>query len=105
MPGCMLVDTPMDRIRVTSQKELTKQDKSCGQGMYHRLLKLIYLSQIPPDIALAVSVVSHFLHQACEEYAEVVYHILKYSKIEDQHLAIVLLFEETQSNERARNKT
>lgn len=49
--------------------------------MHHMLVeKLIYSSHTRPDVAFAISVVSHFMHQPKEIYLQVTLLIMQYLK-------------------------
>ncbi|XP_028103865.1 uncharacterized protein LOC114302942 [Camellia sinensis] len=51
------------------------------RGRYQRLVgKLIYLSHLRPDIAIAVRIISQFMHAPKTTYLEAVMRILRYLK-------------------------
>ncbi|XP_037491328.1 secreted RxLR effector protein 161-like [Jatropha curcas] len=56
---------------------------------YQRLVgKLIYLSHTRPDIAYAVGVVSHFMHQPHTDHMEAVWRIIRYLKGTSGHVVL-----------------
>ena len=59
-------------------------------GVYQRLLGwLIYLSQVRPDIAYVVSVMSQFMHDSKEVHLQAIYRILQYLK---GSLGMIIIF-------------
>ncbi|XP_043705548.1 uncharacterized mitochondrial protein AtMg00810-like [Telopea speciosissima] len=73
MLGCHPTDTPIEATARLKEKEGEPVDK----GRYQRLVgKLIYLSHTRPDIAVAVSLVSQFMHDPYSSHMEAVIRIL-----------------------------
>ena len=80
MSGCKLVETPMDP---NTKLGNIVQEEVVDRGRYQRLVgKLIYITHTRPYIIFLVSVVSQFLNKISKEHMEVVYHILRYLKID-----------------------
>jgi hypothetical protein len=76
--GCKAAETPMEpNIKLQPAEAGNTIDKE----RYQRLVgRLIYLSHARPDIALAVSLVSQFMHAPGPEHQEAVFRILRYLK-------------------------
>jgi Reverse transcriptase (RNA-dependent DNA polymerase) len=78
MLDCKPVDTPViqnGKLGENMSRTPTNKER------YQRLVgKLIYLSHTRSDIAYAVSFVSQFMHNPCEEHFEAVIRIIKYLK-------------------------
>ncbi|GJZ75487.1 putative RNA-directed DNA polymerase [Tanacetum coccineum] len=75
---CKPANTPM----IVNQK-LYMEEKAelADKGRYQRMVgKLIYLSHTRPDIAYAMGVVSHFMHQPQKNHMKAVMRILRYLK-------------------------
>ena len=66
MLRCKSVDTPMDSKTKLRAKE---NGALVEKGKYQRLVgKLIYLSQIRPNISFSISVVSQFMNNPTKEH-------------------------------------
>nr|GEY35512.1 putative reverse transcriptase, RNA-dependent DNA polymerase [Tanacetum cinerariifolium] len=78
MIDCKPADTPM----IISQKLFIKTEaKLADRDRYQRMVgKLIYLSRTRPDIAYAVGMVSHFMHQPQADHMHAVLRIVRYLK-------------------------
>ena len=77
MLGCRAASTPINQNHnVTAQSgDLLDKEK------YQRLVgRLLYLCHTQPDIALAISVVSRYMHERRSEHLEAVHRILRYLK-------------------------
>ena len=78
MLECKPADTP-----IAQNEKLSIHDNQIpiDKDQYQRLVdKLIYLSHTRPDIAYAVSLVSHFMHNPSKDHMNVVIRILRYLK-------------------------
>ena len=77
MLGCRLVASPIDQ-----KIKLTKlAGEKVDRERYQRLVgPLIYLTQTPPNISFAVSVVSRYMHDSRKDHMDAVYHIPRYLK-------------------------
>ena len=78
MSGCKPVETPIDaNLKLGDIKDGTPTEIA----RYQRLVgKLIYLSHTRPDIAFAVSLISHLMHSPKKEHIEAAYRVLRYLK-------------------------
>ncbi|XP_028101868.1 uncharacterized protein LOC114301153 [Camellia sinensis] len=75
MLGCKPAETP---IEMNHKLEILPYQNPTDKGCYQQLVgRLICLSHTRPDIAYAVSVVSHFMHAPSEAHIEAVYQILR----------------------------
>ncbi|CAN1343942.1 Retrovirus-related Pol polyprotein from transposon RE1 [Linum perenne] len=76
LTNCKPIDTPMEpnlRLRPSSAEEVK------DLGRYQKIVgKLIYLSHTWPDISVAVSMVSQFMHSPGPMHFEAVYRIIRY---------------------------
>ena len=73
------IDTPMDSKTKLEAKE---NGALVEKGKYQRLVgKLIYLSQIRPNISFSISVVSQFMNNPTKEHIKVVHRILRCLKM------------------------
>ena len=78
MLGSKACDTPLEPGMKFSEDQ---GGELVDRGRYQRLVdKLIYLSHSRPDIAIAVSMVSQFMHAPHAIHLEAVMRILRYSK-------------------------
>ncbi|CAL5350327.1 unnamed protein product [Camellia sinensis] len=78
MLGCKACATPLEPNQKLGDDE---GGEVVDKGSYQRLVgKLIYLSHSRPDIAVAVSIVSQFMHAPRQIHFEAVMRILKYLK-------------------------
>ncbi|CAL5358524.1 unnamed protein product [Camellia sinensis] len=78
MLGSKACDTPLEPGLKLSEDE---GGEPVDRGRYQRLVgKLIYLSHSRPDIAIAVSMVSQFMHAPRATHLEAVMRILRYLK-------------------------
>ncbi|GMP98380.1 hypothetical protein CsSME_00046293 [Camellia sinensis var. sinensis] len=79
MLGCKACDTPLELNQKLGDDE--GGGATVDRGSYQRLVgKFIYLFHFRPDIAVAVSVVSQFMHAFHQIHFEAVMRILKYLK-------------------------
>ncbi|XP_028114168.1 uncharacterized protein LOC114312155 [Camellia sinensis] len=77
MLGCKACDTPLEPNQKLGDDGVIAVDR----GSYQRLVgKFIYLSQSRPDIVVAVSVVSQFMHAPHQIHFETIIRILRYLK-------------------------
>jgi len=75
--GCKAAETPIE----PNSKLQSAKTEDVVNKQYQRLIeRLVYLSHTRPDIALAVNMVSQFMHSPRSEHVGVVYRILKYLK-------------------------
>jgi hypothetical protein len=78
MSACQPTASPMEEG--LKLHNITDQ-VSCDKGRYQRLVgKLMYLAHTRPDLAYALSIVSQFMHNPCEQHMNAVMHILRYLK-------------------------
>ncbi|PNX83829.1 beta-galactosidase [Trifolium pratense] len=78
MSACQPATSPMEEG--LKLHNITDQ-VSCDKGRYQRLVgKLMYLAHTRPDLAYALSIVSQFMHNPCEQHMNAVMHILRYLK-------------------------
>ena len=77
MIGCKPASTTVDpNVKLNSD-----DGELVDKGRYQRLVgKLIYLVHTRPDIAFAVSVVSHFMHSPRSLHSHAISRILRYLK-------------------------
>ena len=78
MSACQPSTSPMEEgLKLHSLKDQVPIDK----GRYQRLVgRLMYLAHTRPDLAYALSIVSQFMHNPCEQHMNAVMHILRYLK-------------------------
>ncbi|RVW46696.1 Retrovirus-related Pol polyprotein from transposon RE1 [Vitis vinifera] len=78
MSGCQPVNTPIEEgLKLCVEPNQVSTNK----GRYQRLVgRLMYLAHTRPDLAYALSVVSHYMHNPGEQHMNAVMHILRYLK-------------------------
>ena len=78
MSACQPIDTPVEE----GLKLCVKSNKApVNKGRYQRLVgRLMYLSHTRPDLAYALNIVSHFMHNLIEQHMNAIMLILRYLK-------------------------
>ena len=78
MSACQPADTPVEEgLKLCVGSDQVPVDK----GRYQRLVgRLMYLAHTRSDLAYALSIVSHFMHNPGEQHMNAVMRILRYLK-------------------------